>query len=193
MIKKCVSLGTILVVVGLVLAGCYTDFGPVAREPSPIPPPSAGSFLQLGDRITVTVYGETELTGVYQVDPNGNLNLPLIGAVKGVGHTPAELERIIADRYKAGKFLDQPKITIAVVEYTPIYLYGEVARPGEIPYRVGMNLMTAITQAGGLTYRGNRSTVFIQHSGQQAWTEYPIISSVTLLPGDLIRVPERYY
>ena len=179
--------------VGLLLAGCYTDFGPVASEPDPIPPPAVGSFLQLGDRVTVTVYGETDLTGVYDVNANGNLDLPLIGSVKAVGRTPTELKRIIADRYKRGKFLDDPKVTVAVVQYRPVYIFGEVAHPGPIPYFSGLNLLTAVTTAGGLTYRGDKSTVLIQHAGDPAWTESPLLSSVTVLPGDIVRVRERYF
>jgi protein involved in polysaccharide export with SLBB domain len=192
MIKNCISVGAVIVV-GLLLAGCYTDFGPVAGEPDPIPPPSLGSSLQLGDRITVTVYDEPNLTGVYDVNPAGNLDLPLIGAVKAVGRTPAELERTITDRYKGGKFLEEPKVTIAVVEYRPVYIFGEVAKPGSYPYRTGLNALTAVTEAGGLTYRGRKDSILIQHSGEPAWTEYPLLSSVTVLPGDIIRVPERYY
>src|SRR3974390_310590 len=123
MIKSCKSFGAVIVI-GLLLAGCYTDFGPVAIEPTPVPPPSAGFVLELGDRVTVTVYEETNLSGVYDVNPAGNLDLPLIGAVKAAGRTPPELERIIAERYKSGKFLDAPKVTVTVVEYRPIYVFG---------------------------------------------------------------------
>jgi polysaccharide export outer membrane protein len=192
MFRKWVSFGAVILV-GLLLSGCYTDFGPVATEPNPIPPPAVGSFLQLGDRVTVTVYGETDLTSIYDVNPNGSLNLPLIGAVKAVGRTTTDLQRDIADRYKRGKFLDDPKVTVAVIQYRPVYIFGEVARPGPIPYLSGLNVLTAVTTAGGLTYRADKSTVLIQHAGEQAWTEYPMLSSVTILPGDLIRVPERYF
>jgi polysaccharide export outer membrane protein len=151
------------------------------------------SPLQLGDRVLVTVYGEQELTSVYDVNPAGNLDLPLIGNVRAVGLTPKRLEQIIADRYKNGKYLDNPKVTIAVVEYRPFYIMGEVAKPGSYTYRTGLNVLTAVTEAGGLTYRGSRSTILIQHAGEPTWTEYPLVSSVTILPGDLIRVPERYF
>ena len=192
MFNRCISLAVFLVM-GLALAGCYTDYGPVAAEPTPIPPPAMSSFLQLGDRVTVTVYGEADLTGVYDIGPTGNLDMPLIGAVKAVGRTPTELERAIAERYKAGHYLDQPKVTVAVVEYSPIYIFGEVLKPGQYSYRTGLNAIAAVTEAGGLTYRGRRDSIFIQHRGDPAWTEYPLLSSVTILPGDLIRVPERYY
>ena len=192
MINRFVSLGAILVI-GLLLAGCYRDFGPVVAEPQPLPPPLTATHFQVGDRLTVTVYDEPNLTGVYDVTPSGVVNLPLIGDVKAVGRTTAELQREIADRYSRGKFLQEPKVTVAVVEYRPIYIFGEVANPGPFPYRPGLNVLTAVTAAGGLTYRGSRDKVYLQRSGEQVWNEYPQLSSVTIMPGDLIRIPERYY
>jgi polysaccharide export outer membrane protein len=50
-----------------------------------------------------------------------------------------------------------------------------------------------VTEAGGLTYRGSKTAVLLQRAGQQTWNEYPLLSSVTILPGDLIRIPERYF
>jgi protein involved in polysaccharide export with SLBB domain len=192
MFNRIVSLGAILGI-GLMLAGCYRDFGPVVAEPQPLPPPLTATHIQTGDRLTLSVYDEPNLTGVYDVTPAGVINLPLIGAVRAVGKTTAELQREIADLYKAGKFLQEPKVTIAVVEYRPIYIFGEVAKTGPLPYKPGLNLLTAITEAGGLTYRGARDKVYLQRSGEQVWNEYPQLSSVTIMPGDLIRVPERYF
>ena len=192
MFRKWISFSTVIVL-GLFLAGCYADYGPVAVEPAPIVPQAEAAPLQLGDRVSVTVYGEPNLTGVYDVNPAGYLDLPLIGSVRADGLTPRALEGIIASRYKGGKFLDDPKVTLAVIEYRPVYIIGEVSRPGPIPYRSGLNLLTAISTAGGVTYRADKSTVLIQHVGEQAWTEAPLLSSVTVLPGDLIRVRERYF
>jgi protein involved in polysaccharide export with SLBB domain len=192
MISRFGSLG-IIVAIGLLLAGCYRDFGPVVAEPEPLPPPIVNTHIQLGDKLTITVYGEAELTGVYDVTPNGSVVLPLIGAVKAVDHTTAALAAEITDRYARGKFLEEPKVTVAVVEYRPIYIFGEIKNPGPFPYRPGLNILTAVTTAGGLTYRGSKDTVYIQHAGEQVWNEYPLLSSVTILPGDLIRIPERYF
>jgi protein involved in polysaccharide export with SLBB domain len=192
MSKRWLSLG-IVVAFGLLLSGCYTDFGPVAAQPDPIPVPAAANQLQLGERLTITVYDEPTLTGVYDINPAGVVVMPLIGSVKAVGRTPSELARVITDRFKRGKFLEQPKVTVVVVEFKSIYIFGEVARPGQYPYQSGLNVLSAITTAGGLTYRGSKDTVLIQHAGQPVWNEYPLLSSVTVLPGDLIRVPERYF
>jgi protein involved in polysaccharide export with SLBB domain len=182
-----------VIAIGLSLAGCYRDFGPVAAEPEPLPAPAAANHLQLGERLTVTVYNEPNLTGVYDINPAGLIVMPLIGAVKAVGRTPSELGRAITDRYKRGKFLEQPEVTVVVVQYQPIYIFGEVAKPGQYSYQSGLNVLSAVTTAGGLTYRASRDTVLIEHAGQQVWNEYPLVSSVTVLPGDLIRVPERYF
>ena len=50
-----------------------------------------------------------------------------------------------------------------------------------------------ITVAGGFTYRASRNSVFIQHAGEAVWQEYPLSASVLIAPGDLIRIPERYF
>ena len=192
MIKRIFSLSVALLI-GLLLAGCYRDFGPVVAEPEPLPPPIVTTHLQVGDRLTVTVYNEPTLTGVYDVTPAGSVVMPLIGAVRAVGRTSVELARIISDRYRSGKFLEEPKVTVTVVEYRPFYIFGEVVRPGSFPYRPGLNILTAVTEAGGLTYRGSKDTVLIQRAGQQVWNEYPLLSNVDVLPGDLIRIPERYF
>jgi protein involved in polysaccharide export with SLBB domain len=191
-INKVVFLGAV-VAIGLALSGCYRDFGPVVAEPEPLPPPIASTPLQLGDRVTVTVYDEPNLTGVYDITPGGFIELPLIGSVQAVGRTQTELAREITNRYSNGKFLQEPKVTVVVVEYRPFYIFGEIIKPGAYPYRAGLNALTAVTEAGGLTYRGSKTTILLQRAGQQTWNEYPLLSSVTILPGDLIRIPERYF
>jgi protein involved in polysaccharide export with SLBB domain len=192
MIGRFVSLGIVLIA-SLLLAGCYRDFGPVVAEPEPPPPSLVVTHLQTGDRLTVTVYNEPLLTGVYDITPTGTGVMPLIGSVSAVGRTPTELARIIAARYSGGKFLQEPQVTVTVVEYRPVYIFGEVDKPGSYPFRPGFNALTAITEAGGLTYRGSRDTVYIQHAGETVWNEYPLLSSIAILPGDIIRVPERYF
>jgi len=86
------SLG-ILLSASLLLAGL--DF--VLAEPEP--------RLQVGDRLTISLYNELLLTGVYDVTPSGTVVMPLIGPVRAVGRTPSELAKIIANRYRRAKFL----------------------------------------------------------------------------------------
>jgi polysaccharide export outer membrane protein len=47
--------------------------------------------------------------------------------------------------------------------------------------------------AGGGTYRANKNYVLIQHFGEKGMKEYPQTAATMILPGDLIRIPERYF
>jgi protein involved in polysaccharide export with SLBB domain len=183
-----------ILVVGLQVAGCYTDYGPVAVAPDPvIPPASVATLLQPGEVIKVTVYGEDGLTGAYTINPSGDITMPLIGAIRASGRTPVALQRDIAGDYIGGRFLQTPKVTVDVLSYMPIYILGEALRPGAYPYTSGLNVLTAVTLAGGFTYRASKTSVLIQHAGEAVWQEYPLSASVSVAPGDLIRIPERYF
>ena len=192
MIGKCFSWAAILAI-GLQVAGCYTDYGPVAATPEPIPRSAVATRLQAGDKLKVIVYGEEALSGLYEINPSGAIAMPLIGMVRAAGRTRSEIERDIAHKYSSGNFLQEPKVTVDVFEYRPIYVLGEALRPGAYPYKSGLNVLTAVTVAGGFTYRASRNSVFIQHAGEDVWQEYPLSASVLIAPGDLIRVPERYF
>ena len=179
-------------VIGLLLSGCYTDFGPVELAQNPDARPYVPSRIQPGDRIKVTVYGEDSLNGVYDVDPSGNVTVPLAGTVRAAGRTKGELQREISAKYK-GEYLQDPKVTVDIVTFRSFYLMGEVEHPGEFPYKSDLNVLSATTIAGGLTYRASRSTVLIRHPGETIWKEYALAPTVIVGPGDLIRIPERYF
>ena len=178
--------------IGLQLAGCYSDYGPVVIEPTPVAAVGGISRLQPGDRIKVTIYGEDTLTGPYDINPAGYIYMPLAGGIRAAGHTQPELARVIADKYKNG-ILQEPKVSVEIVSLRPIYIFGEVEHPGQFPYTSGLNVITAASMAGGFTYRASKSAVLIQHAGEQVWREYPLTEPVLIAPGDAIRVPERYF
>jgi protein involved in polysaccharide export with SLBB domain len=194
MIAKCVRLA-IALLAGLQLAGCYTDYGPVELEARPVSlsGASVATHLQPGDKLRVIVYGEEALTGEYDINPGGYVTMPLIGAIRASGRTQLEFGRDIASRYRSGGFLQDPNVTVAVDQFQPFYVLGEATSPGEYPYRSGLNVHTAVAMAGGFTYRASRTTVLIRHTGEQVWKEYPLTEPVPIAPGDLIRVPERYF
>jgi protein involved in polysaccharide export with SLBB domain len=181
----------LLGLLGLLVAGCAADMGPVAYFDGTVPG-AVAPVIQRGDKIKVTVYGEDNLNGIYDVDPSGSISIPLAGTVRAAGRSKGELQREIARRYKS-EYLQDPKVTVEVVSFRPIYVLGEAEHPGEYPYKSGLNLISAVTTAGGFTYRANRDFVLIQHSGEEVWRQYPLSASVAIVPGDLIRIPERYF
>jgi hypothetical protein len=185
----------IALITGLQLAGCYTDYGPVEVGTGLGSLSGAGvaSRLAPGEKLKITVYGEESLTGEYDVNPAGIVTMPLIGGVRAAGRSQSEFAKDVANRYSRGGFLQDPHVTVAVVQFKPFYVLGETVTPGEYPFRSGLNVHTAVAMAGGFTYRASRSYVLIRHVGDEVWREYSLAEPVPIAPGDLIRVPERYF
>ena len=148
--------------------------------------------LAPGDKVRVTVFGEDRLSGEYQIDNAGTLSLPLAGTIQGAGLTKPELEQVLTTQLK-NQYLRNPKVTVDVVSFRPFYVLGEVQKPGEYPFRSGLNVLSAIAIAGGATYRAHTSKVMIQRSGSQEMTEYPQSPTILVMPGDVVRVPERFF
>ena len=180
----------------LALPGCESaSLGPISAEEQEALIKSATSLspiLQPGEKIRVTVFGEDRLSGEYEIDPSGYVSLPLAGSIKAAGLGKPELEAALAKKFRS-EYLRDPKVTVEVTSFRPFYILGEVTRPGEYGFKSGLNVMSGIAIAGGTTYRASRSTILIQHVGEAGFKEYPLSPTIPILPGDLIRVPQRYF
>jgi polysaccharide export outer membrane protein len=154
----------------------------------------AGYRVGAGDKLRITVFNEPTLTGEYNVTPTGAVAFPLIGVVQAGTHTTEEVTREITGRL-AGAYVNDPRVSVEVLNYRPFYILGEVNKPGEYPYASGMTVDQAIAKAGGFTYRANEKTAFLRR--QTSTGEHPVslrgINQVAILPGDTIRVGERYF
>lgn len=149
--------------------------------------------LGAGDRIRVTVFGHEDLSGEFEVDGTGRVSLPLIRSVPAGGLTLAELEQAITERLTPD-FLKDPRVSIDVLNYRPFYIIGEVNEPGSYPYVNGMTVWNAVAMAGGFSYRAKKSEVEIKRGGDTAQTAWQDASPDTVVfPGDVIRVPERFF
>ena len=179
-------------VIGLLLSGCGATTLTDAEQNSLAAAASAAPKLQPGDKLNINVFGEDKLSGGYEIDQSGQISLPLAGTLEAAGLTQAELEQALAKKFRS-QYLKNPKVTVTVSTLRPFYMMGEVQKPGEYPYKSGLNVLTALAIAGGPTYRASRSTVQLQRRGETAMRDYPISAAVPVLPGDVIRVPERYF
>src|SRR5436305_1909342 len=99
--------------------------------------------IQPGEKIRVTVYGEDRLSGEYEVDPGGYVSLPLAGTIKAAGLSKPQLEQALAKKFR-GEYLKNPKVTVDVSTFRPFYILGEVGKPGEYPFKSGLNVMSGI-------------------------------------------------
>jgi protein involved in polysaccharide export with SLBB domain len=148
--------------------------------------------LAAGDKLRVTVFGEDKLSGEFQIDNAGFVSLPLAGTVQAAGLTKPELEQSLTTKLK-GEYLRNPKITVEVINFRPFYVLGEVQKPGEYQFRSGLNVLSAVAIAGGATYRASTSKVLIQRAGTSEMQEYPQSPNVLIMPGDVVRLPERFF
>ncbi|HEX2554755.1 MAG TPA: polysaccharide biosynthesis/export family protein [Microvirga sp.] len=145
-----------------------------------------------GDKVRITIFGEDRLSGEYQIDATGSLSLPLAGSFQAAGLTKSELERLITRKFPSD-ILKNPRVLVDVTSFRPFYIMGEVNNPGEHQMRIGLNVVTAVALAGGHTYRASKSRIMIQRGGTGPMEEHPFDTSVSVMPGDLLRVPERYF
>jgi protein involved in polysaccharide export with SLBB domain len=185
----------VLVVAGLCIAGCdnLSNFGPVgAVDARTSKVASNGQHLQPGDKIKITVYGEDKISGDYDIDPDGFVTLPLAGTLQAAGLTKSELRQTLSKKFSS-EYLRNPKVTVDISTFRPFYVLGEVERPGEYPYRSGLNVMSAMAIAGGDTFRASHSYVLIQRSGEPDFTKYAMSAQIPIYPGDVMRIPERYF
>lgn len=178
---------------GLALTGCEILTGSIKAPQGQVDSARPTPRLQAGDKVRVVVFGEDKLSTEYEVGPNGNIAMPLIGAVHASGMTGKELEGSIAGKLRSGEILRNPQVTVSVATVRPFYVLGEVERPGEYTFHSGLNVMSAAAKAGGYTYRASKSRVLIQRAGETGFKEYKLSPDVPVFPGDLINVPERYF
>jgi polysaccharide export outer membrane protein len=143
--------------------------------------------LGTGDKIKLTVFGETDLSGDFTIDGSGNLALPLVGQVRAAGYTAAQLEAVIRNALMQG-YLKAPRVSVEVATYRPFYIIGAVNRPGQYPYVDHMNAMNAIALAGGFTQTAVESVVFVRREGSNQEVELPVDRSTEIRPGDVVKV-----
>jgi len=151
-----------------------------------------GYRLGAGDKVRVVVFGEDDLGGEYDVDGSGFVRLPLIGQVKAGGLTARAFGEEIKAKLDEG-FMKDAQVSVAVTAYRPFYIIGEVNKPGEYPYVNAMSVLNAVALAGGYTYRANDTEVYIQRNGQAKEEPFPADQTTKVLPGDIVRVPERFF
>lgn len=86
-----------------------------------------------------------------------------------------------------------PRVTVNVASYRPVYVLGEVSNPGEYAYTERMTVYALVAKAGGFTYRANQNVAFIRHENEAQERAYSLTSGGAIMPGDTIRFEQRYF
>lgn len=173
---------------------------PAAAPPPPVQPALVAPLgatdenyrLGTGDKLKVTVYQEPDLSGEMFVDGSGQVQMPLLGQVKAAGLSVHEFVNAV-QAILGQKYLRDPRVSVEILNYRPFYIMGEVNKPGEYPFENGLNVLGAIALAGGFSNRANDNEVIIRRSGDVKEVRMPANTSTKINPGDVVRVPERFF
>ena len=150
-----------------------------------------------GDRIVLTAWGSLEGTYELEVNRNGEITLPKVGAIKVQGVTYGRLPQVLKTNLSR-VFKDfQLSATLGRTRLIKIYLVGEVVSPGDYTISSLATVINALGAAGGPTKNGTLRNVQIKRGGQVAETVdlYDFFlkgdksRDVRVQPGDTIFVP----
>lgn len=182
--------GAIIVAAGaaLALGGCVSSPPPLSADAAT----RASYGLGPGDKLRITVYNETALTGEFTVTPVGTIAFPLIGDVAVQDATIETLRHALTTRLADG-YVNDPRVSVEIMTFRPYYILGEVNKPGEYPYSSGLTLAQAVATAGGYTYRANKRTLFLRRAHAEERSVDLRGPAVSVLPGDTIRIGDRYF
>lgn len=177
------------------LAATMTLGGCAAYQPAPSAINAAALQpyrLDSGDRLRVTVFDQAGLTNTYTVDQAGYIAFPLVGQIPARGRTAKQVEASLAAQLRKG-YLRNPDVSIEVDRYRPIFVMGEVGRPGQYSYVPGMTIQNAIAIAGGFTSRANQRDVDVTRKLNADVNTGRVLISAPVLGGDTIYVRERFF
>lgn len=163
------------------LAGCASNgegtFSPVAEQTSQ---PQAGTLaptsgssaptaanggdyrIMPDDILQIVVYQAPDFNRDAQVDATGNIALPLLGGVPVAGRTVRDVEAEITRRLKA-KYMQNPQVSVSVKDAVGlrVTVEGAVTKPGVVPVRGGVTLLSILAESGGFTDTADKSRILI--------------------------------
>jgi len=157
--------------------------------------------LKPGDIVSISVWKEKDLQTDALVAPDGGLAFPLVGDIEAAGHTLRQVRDILVQRLKP--YIPDPVVTVAIKEIggDHVYVLGRVNRPGEYPFSQPIDVMQALSLAGGTTPFASLNHIVILHrdsGGAQHATRFryaqvadgrDLSQNVLLQSGDTVVVP----
>lgn len=146
-----------------------------------------------GDTISLQVFGEPDMSlSSARVPEAGDVSFPLIGTVKVAGSTIKELEQHIRGLLVQG-YIRNPKLSVTIEEYRPIFIKGAVSVTGSFPYSERLTVSKALALAGGLTESADRQGIIVSRDGNTLAKGLSVDSQYLIESGDVISVREEAY
>jgi polysaccharide export outer membrane protein len=173
----------------------------LAADPPALVATQTDYKIHAGDQLLVGVYDDPKMPPInVTVTPDGKISFPLIGMLVAGGKTPEQLR--VEMETKLRKYVSEPVVTVSITDAkgNVAYVIGQVAKPGPIPMNPAVNVLQALSIAGGgnpyakmdsiiiirNTTAGQRTMSF--HYGQVA-NGKSLEQNVQLESGDVVVVP----
>ena len=146
--------------------------------------------LGTGDKISIKVFGEEELSAEFTLSDAGTISYPFLGEINALGNTTGELSRLITALLADG-YLINPSVNIEVIGYREFYINGQIEKPGAYAYQPGLTLHKAVALAGGYTERASSSKMYVIRDGSSKRVR--IKNNDRIFPGDVITIDESFF
>ncbi|HVY81210.1 MAG TPA: polysaccharide biosynthesis/export family protein [Steroidobacteraceae bacterium] len=195
--KTPAAVGLLLVATLAVASDAWADR---AESPAPSAPSADRYLIQPGDLLVVSVWKEQDLQTEVLVLPDGGLSFPLVGDFVARGKSVQQLRDEITERLRP--YVPDPVVTVAVKQIggNRIYVLGKVNRPGEFPLSQPVDVMQALSLAGGTTAYAavNDIVILRRENGVQQTMRFhyadvargkDLAQNVLLRSGDTVVVP----
>jgi polysaccharide export outer membrane protein len=194
----------------MALAGLVGPAAALAQTPSEPKPAAVSSQVpdvdlstyRVGpeDVIEISVWREEALKKELLVRPDGGVSYPLIGEVQAAGKTVLEIREEVAKRLE--RFIPEPAVSVAILKVGSqrVYVIGKVNKPGEYPLGRYVDVLQALSMAGGLTpfADSNDIRVMRREGGRQVVLPFEygrvvrgqkLEQNIQLRGGDVVVVP----
>jgi polysaccharide biosynthesis/export protein len=168
--------------------------GCAQQQPPPLPSSASNGAYRLntGDTVRVLVYNQQSLSNDFTVTDDGTISFPMVGVVKARGETVQELEHDLYNKLNDG-VLVKPGVSVQLAQARPIFVVGEVGKPGQYPFVAKLNVLGAVAAAGGFTVRADHNRVTVVRAMQDRPSEWTAGVLADLQPGDVVVVREQFF
>ena len=162
--------------------------------------PDEGYWVKPGDVLEISVWGEEELQNTVLVTPDGMFSFPLVGHVNAKQKTTAEIQEVVKQRLS--RYISNPAVTVSLQEINgnTIYVIGQVKNPGAFVMTHDVDVMQALSMAGGTTPFAAVNDILILRRGPAGQVALPfrysevskgrnLVQNIRLESGDVVVVP----
>ncbi|HEY4077884.1 MAG TPA: XrtA/PEP-CTERM system exopolysaccharide export protein [Rhizomicrobium sp.] len=165
-------------------------------------------IIGAGDELRIFVWKNPDLSTDVPVRPDGKISTPLVPDIQAQGRTPTELAAGL--RVELSKYIQDPVVTVLVKTFaapssvSAIRVIGAAVTPKAVPYHAGLTTLDVLIEVGGLnTFADGNDAILIRNDGGKARTyelrladllrNGEMSANMKLMPGDVIRIPERWF